>query len=64
MDRPNDIEVSEFEARGGDDSPPLVNKVADPPPAGWGKLTGTARTLSPAYLRFLSKGMEADGGHR
>ena len=36
----------------GDDSPPLMNKVPDPPP-GWGKLT-TDRNKSAAYLAFVA----------
>lgn len=39
----------------GDDSLPLISRVEDPPPAGWGKLTSTARTCSAAYLKFLGK---------
>lgn len=60
--RDEPIELHEFETRGGDDSPPLVNKVPDPPPAGWGKITGTNRTLSPAYVAFLQR--SRSDGHR
>lgn len=37
----------------GDDSPPLMNKVPEPPPSHWGKLTSQSRTQSVEYLRFL-----------
>jgi hypothetical protein len=36
----------------GDDSSPLMNKVPEPPPSHWGKLT-TDRSKSPEYLRFF-----------
>jgi hypothetical protein len=41
----------------GDDTPPLMNKVPEPPPSHWGKLTSQSRTLSPQYIKFL-KGKE------
>lgn len=47
-------------ARYGDDSTPLVSRVPEPPPSHWGKLTSKARTLSEAYVKFLTtKGKEA-----
>lgn len=42
----------------GDDSPPLFNKVPEPPPSHWGKVT-TKREQSPEYLRFFF-GVKAD----
>jgi hypothetical protein len=47
------IEKRDFDRRIGDDTPPLMNKVPEPPPSHWGKLTSRGRTASPAYLRFL-----------
>jgi hypothetical protein len=38
----------------GDDSPPLMNLVPEPPPSHWGKLTSQPRTMSPQYLKFLA----------
>lgn len=38
----------------GDDSPPLMSKVPDPPPSHWG-VTLTDRCKSPEYLRFFFK---------
>lgn len=59
------IEDADLIARGGDDSPPLMSKVPEPPPSHWGVLTSTPRTASPAYLRFLdSARKEAGRGHR
>jgi hypothetical protein len=46
------IDKRDFERRTGDDTPPLMNKVQEPPPSHWGKLTSRGRTNSPAYLRF------------
>jgi hypothetical protein len=37
----------------GDDSTPLVSKVADPHPSNWGSMTSKARTASDAYIKFL-----------
>jgi|688.fasta_scaffold263137_3 hypothetical protein len=45
--------------RTGDDSPPLMSMVPEPPPSHWGKLTGQSRTLSPQYVAFLNRGKEA-----
>lgn len=47
------IDQQEFDRRIGDDTPPLMNSVPEPPPSHWGKLTSQGRTASPAYLRFL-----------
>lgn len=47
------IEKKDFERRIGDDTPPLMNKVPEPPPSHWGKLTSRGRTASPQYIRFL-----------
>jgi len=33
--------------RRGDDTPPLMASVPEPPPSHWGKLTSQSRTLSP-----------------
>jgi hypothetical protein len=56
------LDERDFVARGGDDSPPLMAKVSDPPPVHWGALTSTPRTLSPAYIRFLYGAREARDG--
>lgn len=55
--RDGHIDGEEFKRRitHGDDSPPLVSKVPDPPPSHWGKMTSQSRTLSPAYLEFLRR---------
>lgn len=45
--------------RTGDDSPPLMSRVPEPPPSHWGKLTGQSRTLSPQYVAFLNRSKEA-----
>lgn len=39
----------------GDDSPPLVGKVQDPPPSHWGKLTSQGKTASRSYLAFVMR---------
>lgn len=49
---------------GGDDSPPLVGKVPDPPVASYGGVTSVARTLSPQYIAFLNRHKEVRDGHR
>lgn len=49
------IDEREFERRGGDDSPPLMDKVQEPPPSHWGKRTSGSRFESEAYLRFFFK---------
>jgi hypothetical protein len=56
MARTEDTEDIEFGdlRRGGDDSPPLMALVPDPPPSHWGKVTSQPRTMSAAYVRFLS----------
>ena len=51
-----------LEPRYGNDSTPLVSLVPDPPPSHWGKLTSTARTLSPQYLAFLQRHKEVRDG--
>lgn len=58
------IDREEFASRlaYGCDTTPLMAKVPEPPPAGWGKLTSTARTLSPQYLKFLGKHKEVRYG--
>jgi hypothetical protein len=47
---------------GGDDSCPLVSLVPEPPPSHWGKITSQARTMSPAYMRFLYGKKESRDG--
>lgn len=47
---------------GGDDSPPLMSKVADPPPAAWGGITSAPRTLSPQYIEFITRHREVRDG--
>jgi hypothetical protein len=47
------IEESELPARGGDDTPPLFNKVPEPPPSHWGNRTSGNRFKSEDYLRFF-----------
>lgn len=51
------IDGEEFRRRitHGDDTPPLMSKVPDPPPSHWGKVTSQSRTLSPAYVEFLKR---------
>jgi hypothetical protein len=44
--------------RRGDDSPPLMASVPEPPPSHWGRLTSQSRTLSPAYVEFLRRNQE------
>jgi hypothetical protein len=50
-----------YHPRCGDDSPPLMSLVPEPPPSHWGKLTGQSRTLSPQYMKFLGR-KEAGNG--
>jgi hypothetical protein len=47
------IDEAELPARGGDDTPPLFNKVPEPPPSHWGSRTSGSRFESEAYLRFF-----------
>lgn len=49
---------AEFEARYGNDSPPLMARVPEPPPSHWGVTTSQARTSSPQYLEFLKRHQE------
>lgn len=56
--RDRDIDEREIKLTYGDDSPPLMNLVPEPPPSHWGKLTSEARTLSPQYVEFLRKARE------
>jgi hypothetical protein len=55
MDRRDEEDCRDLTSRYGDDTPPLVSKVPDPPPSHWGKLTSVARTLSESYLKFLER---------
>jgi hypothetical protein len=60
-----DIDEQELRnQRSGDDSPPLMSRVQEPPPSHWGKLTGQSRTLSPQYVAFLNRSKEADNERR
>ena len=56
--RDRDIDEREIKLTYGDDSPPLMNRVPEPPPSHWGKVTSEARTLSPQYVEFLRKARE------
>ena len=56
-----DLDARDFERRGGDDSPPLLNYVRDEPYKR-GVLTSTARTASAAYQRFLGRHKEVRDG--
>lgn len=55
------IDPKEFQRRvaQGDDTPPLMSRVPEPPPSHWGKLTSQSRTLSPQYMEFLKRSKEA-----
>lgn len=59
--RDDHIEERDFGRRCGDDSPPLMTKVPEPPPSHWGKLTSRGRTCSTDYLKFLMR-KEAQNG--
>jgi len=52
------IDERELQSRYGDDTPPLMSRVPEPPPSHWGKLTGQSRTSSPQYMAFLNKHKE------
>lgn len=56
------IDEKEFEPRYGNDTTPLMAFVPEAPPSHWGKLTSTARTLSPQYLAFLNRHKEVRDG--
>ena len=56
------IDETELRSRCGDDTPPLMSRVPEPPPSHWGKLTSQSRTLSPQYMAFLKKHKEVQGG--
>lgn len=56
-----EITEREFETRYGNDTPPLMASVPEPPPSHWGKTTSQARTLSPQYLDFLNRHRESKG---
>jgi len=43
----------ELQSRHGDDTPPLMNKVPEPPPSHWGKVTSGNKFESEAYLKFF-----------
>lgn len=45
----------DFERRYGNDTPPLMASVPEPPPSHWGTITSQARTTSPQYLEFLRR---------
>lgn len=59
--RDEDIEERDFGRRCGDDSPPLMSRVPEPPPSHWGKLTSRGRTCSEEYVRFLNRKEATDG---
>ncbi len=56
------IDARELQSRYGDDTPPLMSRVPEPPPSHWGKLTSQSRTLSPQYIKFLNKHKEVQNG--
>lgn len=56
------IDARDLQSHYGDDTPPLMSRVPEPPPSHWGKLTSQSRTLSPQYLKFLQKHKEVRGG--
>ena len=56
-DRINDVKELRGVSR-GDDTPPLMSLVPEPPPSHWGTMTSQSRTLSPQYIRFLTKHKE------
>lgn len=60
----DDIPLSEkdFESRYGDDTPPVMASVPEPPPSHWGKITSQGRTMSAQYLKFLGKHTEVRDG--
>lgn len=65
MAPPSDDHIDIRDLRGGgDDSPPLMSKVVDQPPAAYGGVTSTARTLSPQYISFLNRHKEVRDGNR
>lgn len=43
----------------GNDTPPLMSSVPEPPPSHWGKTTSEARTASPQYIEFLKRHRES-----
>jgi hypothetical protein len=45
----------------GDDTPPLLTIVGEPPPSHWGKITSRGRTTSSEYLDFLKRNRERNG---
>ncbi len=57
----DDIPLSEkeFETRYGNDSPPLMASVPEPPPSHWGVTTSQARTASAQYMAFLQRHRES-----
>lgn len=59
--RDDHIEERDFGRRCGDDSPPLMTRVPEPPPSHWGKLTSRGRTFSADYVRFLKRKEAHDG---
>jgi len=54
----NNPRLNEAEFRYGNDTPPLMSSVPEPPPSHWGKTTSQARTTSPQYLDFLKRHRE------
>ena len=62
IDDDTPIDKRDFEPRYGNDTTPLMASVPEPPPSHWGKMTSTARTLSPQYMAFLNKHREVRDG--
>jgi hypothetical protein len=50
------IDDVDIPAPGGDDTPPLMSRVPEPPPSHWGRRTSGSRFESEAYLRFFYGG--------
>lgn len=46
-------DLKELQSRHGDDTPPLMSRVPEPPPSHWGKRTSKSRFESEEYLRFF-----------
>jgi hypothetical protein len=54
----NNPRLKEAEFRYGNDTPPLMASVPEPPPSHWGVTTSQARTMSPQYIEFLKRHKE------
>lgn len=54
----NNPRMDEADFRYGNDTPPLMARVPEPPPSHWGVTTSEARTTSPQYIEFLKRHKE------